>query len=100
MDAKTKKSQVDQAVKSQSRQAFKLSRSIHGWAERPFQEYESSKALAAYLEENGFQIEFPFKKIPTAFRAIWGTGKPTIGMLGEYDALPNCGAEEGTWGHG
>ena len=54
MDAKTKKLQVDQAVKSQSRRAFNLSRSIHGWAERPFQEYESSKALAAYLE-----VEFP-----------------------------------------
>ena len=46
MNAKTKKSQVDQAVKSQSRRAFNLSRRIHGWAERPFQEYESSKALA------------------------------------------------------
>ncbi len=63
MDAKTKKSQVDQAVKSQSQRAFDLSRSIHGWAEWPFREYESSKALATYLEENGFQIEFPFKNI-------------------------------------
>lgn len=100
MNAKTKKSRVDQAVKSQSRRAFDLSRRIHGWAERPFREYESSKALAAYLQENGFRVEFPFKNIPTAFRAIWGKGKPVIGMLGEYDALPNCGAAEGTWGHG
>ena len=30
-----------------------------------------------------FRLNFPFKNIPTAFRAIWGTGKPTIGMLGE-----------------
>ncbi|MDP6042207.1 MAG: hypothetical protein QGG64_26900 [Candidatus Latescibacteria bacterium] len=100
MNAKTKKSRIEQAVKLQSRRASDLSRRIHGWAERPFQEYESSKALAAYLEENGFRVEFPFKKIPTAFRAIWGKGKPTIGMLGEYDALPNCGEDEGTWGHG
>ena len=100
MDAKTKKSRVNPAVKAQSQRAFDLSRKIHGWAERPFRECESSKALASYLEENGFQIEFPFKNIPTAFRATWGMGKPAIGMLGEYDALPNCGAEEGTWGHG
>lgn len=61
---------------------------------------KSSKALADYLESRGFEIEWPFKKIPTAFRAVWGKGKPAIGMLGEYDALPNCGQEEGTWGHG
>jgi aminobenzoyl-glutamate utilization protein B len=100
MNAKTKKTRVDKAVQQQAKDAFDLSRRIHGWAERPFQEYESSKALAAYLERNGFAIEFPFRKIPTAFRATYGKGKPVIGLLGEYDALPNCGAEEGTWGHG
>ena len=100
VNAKTKKEQVDQAVKAQARSAFDLSRQIHLWAERPFQEYQSSKALAAYLAENGFALEFPFKNIPTAFRASWGKGKPAIGMLGEYDALPNCGGSAGTWGHG
>ena len=100
MDAKTKKARVDEAVKAQSRRAFDLSRQIHAWAERPFRECESSKALAGYLEGHGFRIEFPFKNIPTAFRATWGMGDPAIGMLGEYDALPNCGTEEGTWGHG
>ncbi len=27
-------------------------------------------------------------ELPTAFVASWGTGKPVIGILGEYDALP------------
>lgn len=100
MTSKTKKARVDKAVQSQARQARTISQQIHAWAERPFRETNSSQRLAEYLEENGFEIEFPFKNIPTAFRATWGTGNPTIGMLGEYDALPNCGAEEGTWGHG
>lgn len=100
MNAKTKKNRVDKAVQEQAKVAFDLSRRIHNWAERPFQEHESSQALAAYLEQNGFTIEFPFKNIPTAFRATYGKGKPVIGMLGEYDALPNCGEGEGTWGHG
>ena len=100
MNKKTKKSRVDKAVNAQKTAALMLSRQIHGWAERPFRETQSSKALADYLEANGFEVEFPFKKIPTAFRATWGKGKPVIGMLGEYDALPNCGADEGAWGHG
>ena len=50
--------------------------------------------------DSGFKVEFPWKNIPTAFRASWGSGRPAIGMLGEYDALPNCGAAEGSWGHG
>ena len=100
MNAKAKKTRVDQAVQSQARRARRISRQIHQWAERPFRETNSAQCLAEYLGENGFQIEFPFRKIPTAFRASWGKGKPVVGMLGEYDALPNCGPEEGAWGHG
>ncbi len=100
MNSKTKKSRVDKAVQAQARQARAISRQIHAWAERPFREVQSSQRLAEYLEASGFKIEFPFKNISTAFRAVWGTGKPIVGLLGEYDALPNCGAEDGSWGHG
>ena len=100
MVQKAKKHRVQKAVAAQARQARDLSRRIHAWAERPFREVESSRTLAAYLEQSGFAVEFPFKNIPTAFRATWGRGKPAIGLLGEYDALPNCGPKEGSWGHG
>ncbi len=100
MTNKTKKARVTKAVSAEARKARALSAQIHAWAERPFREVESSRTLADYLAGHGFDVEFPFKKIPTAFRATWGSGKPAIGMLGEYDALPNCGADEGAWGHG
>lgn len=100
MNPRTKKTRIDKAVQAQSKRAWELSQQIHGWAERPFRETQSSQALATYLEESGFTVEFPFKNIPTALRATWGKGTPSIGMLGEYDALPNCGAKEGAWGHG
>ncbi|NKB70502.1 MAG: hypothetical protein GKR89_25820 [Candidatus Latescibacteria bacterium] len=100
MQPAAKKKQIQQAVDGQANLALQLSRQIHAWAERPFREIESSRALAAYLENQGFAVEFPFKNIPTAFRASWGAGKPVVGMLGEYDALPNCGGGEGQWGHG
>jgi len=52
-------------------------------------EFESSARLEKYLEVNGFKIEKRVPGMPTAFVATWGTGKPVIGFLAEYDALPN-----------
>ena len=100
MNAKSKKKRVDDAVRKESRAAKALSHEIHGYAELPFRETQSARILADYLGSRGFKIDFPWKNIPTAFRAIRGTGKPSIGMLGEYDSLPNCGAADGSWGHG
>jgi aminobenzoyl-glutamate utilization protein B len=39
-------------------------------------------------EQAGFKIERGVAQIPTAFIATYGSGKPVIGILGEYDALP------------
>ena len=100
MNAATKRKRVTEAIRAEQRVAKALSHEIHGYAERPFRERQSSEDLARYLTSRGFKVEFPWKNIPTAFRAIRGTGKPAIGMLGEYDALPNCGAADGSWGHG
>ena len=102
MNAKSKKRHIDQAVQAQAQQARVISREIHGWAERPFREVQSSQRLAEYLGENGFAVEFPFKKIPTAFRAVWGAGKPVVGMntmrcLGAASTRTELGAmAEGT----
>lgn len=52
-------------------------------------EKKSSEWTAEVLEKEGFTVERNFTGIPTALRAVWGQGKPVIGFLGEYDALPN-----------
>ena len=100
MNARTKKNRVTEAIRAEQRAAKALSHEIHSYAERPFKETHSAKALSRYLTLRGFKVEFPWKNIPTAFRAIRGSGKPSIGMLGEEDARPNCGAADGSWGHG
>jgi aminobenzoyl-glutamate utilization protein B len=52
------------------------------------QEFRSSALLIKTLEEEGFNVEKGVAGMPTCFVATWGSGKPVIGILGEYDALP------------
>ncbi len=63
-------------------------KSLHDWAEVALTEHRSSKLLADLLEKNGFTVERGVAGMPTAFTATYGSGKPVIGILAEYDALP------------
>jgi aminobenzoyl-glutamate utilization protein B len=65
-----------------------ISDSIWNFAELGMQEFKSSAILIKALEDEGFKIEKGIAGIPTCFIATWGSGKPVIGILGEYDALP------------
>ncbi len=91
---------IEAAVAEQREPAVAAMRAIHGYAEPPMAEFASSRCVADYLGARGFDVDFAFPNLPTAFRAVWGSRKPTIGMLGEYDALPDCGERDGEWGHG
>ena len=82
---------------------------IWRYAELGLLEYKSSKLLADLLRENGFKVEMGVAGMPTAFVATWGEGKPVIGIMGEFDALPGLSQkpvpyreplEEGAPGHG
>ena len=100
MQAGTKKTRVQEAVKREARRACALSDAIADYAELGFREFNSSRALAEYLDARAFDVRFPWRSMPTAFVATRGVDGPSIGILAEYDALPNCGAKEGTPGHG
>jgi aminobenzoyl-glutamate utilization protein B len=66
---------------------------IWEWAEPGYQETKSSAALAELAEKAGFTVKRGIAGIPTAFVAEFGKGKPVIGILGEYDALPELAQE-------
>lgn len=66
---------------------------IWGFAEGGYLEKQSSAALAGHLERAGFRVERGVAGIPTAFTATFGSGKPVIAILGEYDALPELSQE-------
>lgn len=88
---------------------IKISDAIWAAAETAFEEKESAEILAAYAEKNGFKVERGVAGIPTAFTATYGSGKPVISVLGEFDALPGISQKaqpekeaykEGAAGHG
>jgi aminobenzoyl-glutamate utilization protein B len=66
----------------------KISDQIWSFAEIGYKEEKSARLLADTLENDGFAIENGIADIPTAFVASYGSGKPVIAILGEYDALP------------
>ena len=61
---------------------------IWSFAEVGYQETRSSALLQEQLRAAGFTVNAGVAEIPTAFTAIWGSGQPVIGIIGEFDALP------------
>ena len=61
---------------------------IWNYAELGYKEVQSSKLHQKTLKDNGFSVEAGVAGIPTAFVATYGEGKPVIGILAEFDALP------------
>jgi aminobenzoyl-glutamate utilization protein B len=65
----------------------KISDTIWDYAETAFEEYQSAALLKETLSQQGFEVEDKTGGIDTAFCASYGSGKPVIGILAEYDAL-------------
>lgn len=94
--------------KNESR-IIEVSDKIWEFAELGLQEFKSSSLLAEELTKVGFKVEMGVAGMPTAFVATYGSGRPIIGVMGEYDALPGLSQKalprkeplaEGAPGHG
>ena len=85
---KNNKKEVLLSVDKHKKELIALSDQIWGFAETAMLETKSSKVLADYAEAQGFKVTRGVAEVPTAFIAEYGSGKPIIGILGEFDALP------------
>jgi aminobenzoyl-glutamate utilization protein B len=103
------KAALDESIRRREDQSWSAALKIWKWSEPGYQETKSSALLSGMLDEAGFKVERKVGGIPTAFTATYGTGKPIIGIVGEFDALPGLSQEavayrqpreEGTYGHG
>jgi len=82
------KAVVARFLDGQTAEFSNLAMEIWDLAELGYMETRSAELLATELEGAGFEVERGVAGIPTAFVASYGHGKPVIGILGEYDALP------------
>ncbi len=82
------KKAVIASVEAHKQNLIQLSDSIWEFAETAFNESQSAEVLANYAEKNGLTVTRGVADIPTAFTATYGSGKPVISVLGEFDALP------------
>ena len=108
-DAHAQKEALYDSIDSRADETWDAALSIWRWAEPGYQETKSAALLAEMLEAAGFQVDWNVADIPTAFTATYGSGKPVIGILGEFDALPGLSQdatpqraprENGGYGHG
>jgi aminobenzoyl-glutamate utilization protein B len=86
-----------------------VNQDIWTYAELGLQEHRSAARLVGVLRRAGFKVKEGVSGMPTAFVAEYGSGKPVIGILAEYDALPELSqqaagvrkvVEDRTTGHG
>lgn len=103
------KQAVLNSVAKHEKELIGLSDEVWANAEIAMKEHQSAKALSEYAEKQGFKVTRNIAGIPTAFIAEYGSGKPIIGILGEFDALPGLSQKaqttkealkEGAAGHG
>jgi len=71
-----------------------VSRQIWEAAELGFHETKSSALLQQELKANGFQVQAGVAQMSTAFTATYGSGKPVIVIMGEFDALPGLSQKD------
>ena len=80
------------AIARRGAAAVELSDHLAAHPELPDQEHESSRRMVDLLASAGFEVEYPFCGYPTGFRASLRNGEgPSVGILAEYDALPEIG---------
>jgi aminobenzoyl-glutamate utilization protein B len=104
-----KKTEIAASIDHHRAELVSLSDQVWAFAETALKETRSAKVLADYAEQQGFKVERGVAALPTAFVASYGQGRPIIGIMGEYDALPGLSQKalptrealtEGAPGHG
>ncbi len=88
--------EISEKIEDKKEYYAKISDKIWEYAEPRFQEYKSSELLQQTLKKEGFSIKSNLAGEETAFIAEYGSGKPVIGFLGEFDALPGLSQKADT----
>lgn len=104
------KKEALQVIEERREEFIHISDQLWDHPELAFQETYSAGLLCGFLEREGFEVTRGLADIPTAFMGKYGSGRPVIGILGEFDALSGMSQvsggleakpeKEGAPGHG
>ncbi len=72
-----------------------ISHKIWEYAELSLKEFRSAALYTAALRAAGFEVTEGLGGMPTAFCGSYGSGRPVIGVLGEFDALSGLSQKAG-----
>jgi aminobenzoyl-glutamate utilization protein B len=86
---------VTSLIEARQARLAEVALEIWDYAEVGYQEFRSSALLQSELGAAGFAVEAGVADIPTAFVAEWGSGRPVVGILAEFDALPGITQDHG-----
>ncbi|MFJ7512608.1 M20 family metallopeptidase [Peribacillus simplex] len=86
---------ISNIIEQKREKLIELSDKIWGFCETKYEEFQSADLLCTTLEEEGFQVKRQAGDIETAFVGSYGSGKPVIAILGEYDALSGLSQKAG-----
>jgi hypothetical protein len=92
---KCEKMKTEDWITQNEQYLIQLSDDLYQHPEQALQEEHAAEMIAKELTTNGFTIEQNLGGLKTAFSATWGSGKPVIGFLGEYDALAGMSQKPG-----
>jgi len=87
------KERIKKNVKKYLEDAFQIANYLYENPELGYQEVKACDTLCNAFEQIGFEVEREIYEIPTAFKAVYDSGKvgPNIALCAEYDALPDIG---------
>src|ERR1700722_18710104 len=71
-----------------------ISRQIWETPELGYHETKSSPLLQNELRANGFEVKAGVAGMPTGFIASYGSGKPVIALIVEFDVLPGLSQKD------
>lgn len=89
------KQKIYDYIESRSEEFIGISDAIWGYAELSLNEYKSTACYVDFLKKEGFEVRENVVGIPTAFSGSFGSGRPVIGILGEFDALSSLSQKPG-----
>lgn len=90
-----KKEQALNFIDTKKEQLCEMSDSLWDHPEIGYHETYAAQLYCEALREEGFEVMQNLAGIKTAFSGTFGSGRPVIGILGEFDALPGMSQDAG-----